>query len=295
MDKKSRNIMKKYNTGIYQIVNQINNKRYIGSAVDLYNRKHIHFSTLKNNNHKNKHLQQAYNKYGKNNFTFKILLLCDKKNLLFYEQRIIDSYYFNSLYNLLPKAGNWLGHKHTKEKKQKISIIKTGKKLSQETRNKMSKSRKGRKISEYQKQALIQGKRNATISLETRKKLSTIAKNRILSFETKQKISNSLKGRIFTKETRRKKSLAQMGNKNHRFGKHPSKKTIKKMQESQKRSKHHCAKAIYQIDKNTNSVIKTWFCINDAADFISISSTCISIACKDNSKTAGGYKWQYVK
>ncbi|MHA1342378.1 MAG: GIY-YIG nuclease family protein [Promethearchaeota archaeon] len=67
------------NSGIYQILNKINNKIYIGSAVDLKQRKNSHFNTLDKNKHWNKYLQRSYNKYGKENFKFQILLYCNKK------------------------------------------------------------------------------------------------------------------------------------------------------------------------------------------------------------------------
>ncbi|MEG7697747.1 GIY-YIG nuclease family protein, partial [Listeria monocytogenes] len=51
--------------GIYFIKNTINNKMYIGSStMKIYKRVQHHYSELKRDNHKNKHLQNAWNKYG---------------------------------------------------------------------------------------------------------------------------------------------------------------------------------------------------------------------------------------
>ena len=61
------------NSGIYKIENLINGKIYIGSSVDLLGRKNAHFSQLNRNIHGNKKLQNSFNKYGKDNFNFKIL------------------------------------------------------------------------------------------------------------------------------------------------------------------------------------------------------------------------------
>ena len=62
--------------GIYEIVNTINNKKYIGRSVNLNKRRQDHFKALSNNEHYNHHLQRAYNKYGANAFTFNVLEYC---------------------------------------------------------------------------------------------------------------------------------------------------------------------------------------------------------------------------
>ena len=63
---------------IYSIVNKINNKAYIGQTIqiNLYNRIRKHFSLLRNNSHPNIKLQNAFNKYGENNFYYFPLCEC---------------------------------------------------------------------------------------------------------------------------------------------------------------------------------------------------------------------------
>ena len=61
------------NSGVYMIINNVNLKVYVGSSVELNKRKIKHFSQLKNNTHHNRYLQNSYNKYGKENFSFIIL------------------------------------------------------------------------------------------------------------------------------------------------------------------------------------------------------------------------------
>ena len=51
----------------------LNGHFYIGSAASLYNRKGEHFKGLRNSNHKNAHLQNAYNLYGADAFRFAIV------------------------------------------------------------------------------------------------------------------------------------------------------------------------------------------------------------------------------
>lgn len=88
-----------YNSGIYQIYNKQTQKCYIGSSCTLRKRFNAHKVALYKNAHYNKHLQAAYNKYGKDAFEWNIILYCAKKDLIFYEQRCIDAYTENELYN----------------------------------------------------------------------------------------------------------------------------------------------------------------------------------------------------
>ena len=55
---------------IYFIINKINGKRYIGQTINLKRRKNTHFNNLKNNTHPNYKLQQDWNTWGEENFSF---------------------------------------------------------------------------------------------------------------------------------------------------------------------------------------------------------------------------------
>jgi group I intron endonuclease len=100
-------------SGIYKITNLVNNKIYIGSAFNLSNRISCHKYTLKNNKHKNKHLQAAYNLYGEKNFLFEVIEIVEDLNILI----IREQYYLDILnptdknigYNIAKKAGNTAG------------------------------------------------------------------------------------------------------------------------------------------------------------------------------------------
>jgi group I intron endonuclease len=90
--------------GIYKIENIINNKKYIGSAVNIDIRFKRHINDLKNNKHNNIYLQREFNKYGLENFNFECIEICDKKNLKEIEQKYLDDifaikecnlYYYN--------------------------------------------------------------------------------------------------------------------------------------------------------------------------------------------------------
>lgn len=81
--------------GIYKITNKIDNKVYIGSSLNLSSREYKHFWMLNKNIHDNSHLQNAYNKYGKENFIFEIVKSCPDKNLVEFENYYINFYKSN--------------------------------------------------------------------------------------------------------------------------------------------------------------------------------------------------------
>lgn len=111
--------IQRYSAGIYKITNLVNNKFYIGSSVNLYNRFHTHKTKLKQNIHVNKHLQNSFNKYGKNNFLFTVLEYCDKNLIQDREQYYLDKLLPN--YNHRKVAHINLGISPTRETRQKIS------------------------------------------------------------------------------------------------------------------------------------------------------------------------------
>lgn len=113
---------------IYKIKNKINDCFYIGSTSDFKNRKRKHFNDLKNNKHSNRHLQNAYNLYGKDNFEIIIIEhIQDNSILIEREQYWIDKYdAINSGYNLAPNAGSTLGAKWSEESRANISKNRKG-------------------------------------------------------------------------------------------------------------------------------------------------------------------------
>jgi group I intron endonuclease len=59
--------------GIYKIINVINNKFYVGSAVNFEKRKARHLWRLRRGDHVNKKLQAAWAKYGEAAFVFAMI------------------------------------------------------------------------------------------------------------------------------------------------------------------------------------------------------------------------------
>jgi len=78
-------------SGIYKIINKINGKYYVGSTNDFKWREYQHKWALNQNKHTNPHLQNSWNKYGKDNFSFIIIESNIPKNeLLMVEQKYLD-------------------------------------------------------------------------------------------------------------------------------------------------------------------------------------------------------------
>lgn len=89
-----------YSIGVYRIINTINNHCYIGSTSSIrqyksnsgfYIRFKKHLIDLSNSKHHSKYLQNAWNKYGKENFKFEILSICPKEYTFKLEQWYINN------------------------------------------------------------------------------------------------------------------------------------------------------------------------------------------------------------
>lgn len=181
-------------SGIYKIQSKIKPERiYIGSSINIHKRWIKHASVLKGNIHENIKLQNHYNKYGKEDFVFSVLLGCEKEDLISTEQYFLDSY--KPFFNIRIKADSCLGIRKSEEHKRKLRLAwKFRKPMTDETKKRMSLAKIGNK---------------SHLGMKPTK-------------ETCEKIRAKAKGRIPSTKARRKSSLSQMGDKNHMFGKHMS-------------------------------------------------------------------------
>lgn len=97
-------------SGIYTITNKTTGRLYIGESLDIYRRWHDeHIPQLRKNRHYNKELQNDFNKYGEENFSFEVLERYSENNPISTKARILilESYFITqfgkagiSLYNL---------------------------------------------------------------------------------------------------------------------------------------------------------------------------------------------------
>jgi hypothetical protein len=98
-----------YKTGIYIIHCKNNNHFYIGSAssssnisknyksrMGFYCRWRFHMGNLLNNNHRNKYLQYAFNKYGESSIQFYIVEFCNTDVILQREEYWINYFKENA-------------------------------------------------------------------------------------------------------------------------------------------------------------------------------------------------------
>lgn len=158
--------------GIYKIINVVNNKFYIGSAVSFRKRKTRHFSELRNNKHNNRHLQAAWRKYGEQAFVFVVVEeVEDRAMLLDAENRWLKDHVGKDYcYNIgadatAPALGmsgelspTW-GYKHTIEAKEQIGVHSRGRGHAPQSREKIRQHLIGKP-----KSAEVRAKISATLS-----------------------------------------------------------------------------------------------------------------------------------
>lgn len=191
-------------SGVYTIRNTVNGREYVGSAVAFRYRWNKHRSELSRGVHSNIKLQRAWAKYGPSAFTFSPLLICARRDLLFYEQRALDA--LAPFYNIARKAGNLLGLKRppfTPEHKAKLKASHIGRtytKRSPEQRAGMRQAQKGRPASSYA--------RGVVFTPERRAKIAAALTGLVRSPETRTRISAGKRGSVPTLAARRNMSVA---------------------------------------------------------------------------------------
>ena len=139
-------------SGIYKIINKVNGKYYVGSSLNIldnndHGRWHKHKRCLKENVHRNDYLQNAWNKYGENQFNF--VIVEQLPNITREELLKIEQSYLEKAKNEQDKCYNLRFAAHSggglsEYSRQKIVKSKLGRKLSEETKRKVSESNKGK-------------------------------------------------------------------------------------------------------------------------------------------------------
>lgn len=108
-------------SGVYRILNKVNGKFYIGSAIDIARRWRQHRHELRSGKHANSYLQNAWNKHTEEAFQFIILEFTDIEKLQDTEQTWLDDtkcFEREVGYNISSVAANITGYRHTKEAKE---------------------------------------------------------------------------------------------------------------------------------------------------------------------------------
>lgn len=160
-------------SGIYAIINIVNDKHYIGSAVNLKIRRRLHTNELKRNEHKNLKLQNSWNANWPFHFIFVILEHCEKNNLIQREQFWIDC--LAPEYNINKIAGSMLGHRHDTATRIKMSANQN---RSEECKKRRSEGQLGKKQTKQHINNMIASKKGFRHSQKTKIKMSEAAKKR---------------------------------------------------------------------------------------------------------------------
>lgn len=219
---------------IYSINNITNTKRYIGKSQFFITRMNDHLRHLRKNNHVNKHLQRAWNKYSESNFTIEILEFVKDKEKL--NEREIYWIQYHDSSN--PKSG------------YNKTIGGDGGNSNEETRKKISEKVKGVNHPFYGKKGHLAAHYGKQHTDEAREKIRIGNLGKTISRETRKKIGDALKGRKLTEETKMKISLALTGENNPFYGKKHTEESKLKM------SKSHEGNTAFKDKKHTDEAKK---------------------------------------
>ncbi len=96
----------KFQMGVFILKNTVNNKVFIDNSLDIPSKLNRHKIELKFGNHRNKSLQNEWDTYGPDNFTFKVIHTLKEK-----EDENIN--YVKELSALQALAEEELNHKNT--------------------------------------------------------------------------------------------------------------------------------------------------------------------------------------
>jgi len=224
----------KYTGGncVYSITNKVNGMQYVGVTANVKQRFKEHCKTA---THTKSYIKNAIQHYGKDNFTFDVLVIADRQYCLELEAKIIDAY--GTLtpggYNICgggegPIAAlsgenhPWFGKKFTQEHKDKIAAKHRGQKRSEEFCKKIRAINTGKTISAEQRQKISQSLMGQKFTPERREKMRQVMLGRFVSDETKRKMSEAAKAlgpksaetRLKISQTKKAQALAKRNSEN---------------------------------------------------------------------------------
>jgi hypothetical protein len=196
-------------TGIYEIRNILDGKKYIGSAKNLEKRWRDHKYYLAKNKHHSILLQRAWDLYGEHNFSFFVLETVEHlEKLTEREQFYLDTfktYEPENGYNLCKTANSMLGYKYSDDQKRWMSENRKGEK-NQHYGKKHSEETK-RKIGEKNKNRIRTQEYRDKVAIISKQKMEDLRENNIEEFNRRvEKIKNSRLGKKLSDETKKKLS-----------------------------------------------------------------------------------------
>ena len=212
---------------IYKLTCIINNKIYIGKAVNLYNRLRNHRNS-QNYKEGKCYLQNAIKKYGWSSFIVEILETFDEFNKERDKDKILEreAYYIQLFdatnssigYNLCKYSNDRTGVPCSEKTKIKMSNASKGRPKSREAVEKMRQTKLGKSNGPHTPETIEKirqsklGKKRAPFSKEAIENMKRDqAKRAPMSEETKEKISMSSKGKPKSREAVEKMRAAKIG------------------------------------------------------------------------------------
>lgn len=98
----------KFKSGIYVIQNNVNQKKYVGKAIDIYKRIKQHVTQLNTKSKdENRHLINSWHKYGRNSFSYYVIEYIYEENKEDLDKKLADRelYWIQKLNTLDRKVG----------------------------------------------------------------------------------------------------------------------------------------------------------------------------------------------
>lgn len=144
---------------IYKIINVVNNKFYVGSAIDYRKRKARHLWRLRRGDHANKHLQAAWNMHTEAAFVFAVVQeVAPEADLLAAEnvwlkEHVGKDYCYNIATDATAPTRGWFGEKNpmwgktfsqTDDAKARIALASKDRVQSEEEKAKRRETMRGK-------------------------------------------------------------------------------------------------------------------------------------------------------
>ncbi len=188
-------------------------KKYVGSSLNLKQRRMGHLKDLRSGTHKNRHLQNAFAKYGEQAFIWTVLEHVRAADQLLQAEESwiqrLKSADREHGYNINPTATGGSRSAETRARMSAAQIgIAKGRVLSPEHRAKIAAAGIGRVVSTETRAKIAAARKGMRFSAAHREKLSARKKELCKSPEYKEMVSAMRKGRVVRPETRAKLSVA---------------------------------------------------------------------------------------
>lgn len=283
------------NSGIYTITNKINGHRYIGQSKNIYQRINSHKNLLRNHRHIYKNgqpslLQKAWDKYGEENFEFKVLQFCSVTELNKNEQYWIDLYNTNRAnggmgYNL---NNGGAGRKHNYSTVNGKIVVNNGS---------IQKFIYPNELTKYEENGYVHGilEKNKQKMINNREILygeNHPAWNKPWTQEHRDRIMEGVKKAQKEGKYNWKRKKQSEETKKKRIDTLKSKPVNKNSLKALEKIAKNKRKSVVQLDMDLN-YIATYSGVNKASEITGVSASGICQCCKGERIYAKGYKWVY--